>query len=192
MLSTLITSKTRVAVLTWFITHPGERFHYNQLLTIIKASSRSIQNELQKLESSGLLVSKKEANVRFYWINQDHFLYPEIKSIIFKTAGLADLIKESIKKLGNVEIAFIYGSIAKNTEDSKSDIDLMVIGNPDYDKLSDIINEAENKLSREINFTVIEPEEWRKKLKEKDFVYTVNKGKKIFLIGSENDLRKIA
>lgn len=192
MLSTLITSKSRVEIITWFVTHPGERFHYNQLIGILKASPPSIQNELKRLEKAGLLLSIKEANVRFYWANQDFVLYPEIKSIIYKTTGLADILKEKLKKYSNIEIAFIHGSVAKNTEDVRSDIDLMFIGNPDYEKLSDVVIKAEKKLSREISFTVTSSKEWKQKLKSKGFAYQINKEPKIFLISNKDELRKIS
>lgn len=191
MLSTLITSKTRVEIITWFVAHPGERFHYNQLLRLLKASAPSIQNELKRLEKAGLLLSKKEANVRFYWANQDFILYPEIKSIIFKTVGLADYIRDSLEKIGEIEVAFIYGSVARNLEDVDSDIDLMVIGDVDMDKLHDAVADAEDFLHREINFTTFDASEWRKRAAKKhSFVMDIIKNPKIFLIGNEDMLEK--
>lgn len=193
MLSTLITSKSRVEILTWFVTHPGERFHYRQLEKLLKVSTPSIRRELKRLEGSGLLLSTREANVRFYWINQEHLLYPEIKSIVFKTAGLADFLRQALGELGQIEVAFIFGSVAKNLEDSRSDIDLMVIGDVDMDKLHDAVANAEKAISREINYSTFDAADWRKQLKEKKaFVNDVAKGDKIYLIGTEDDLRKIA
>ena len=75
MLSTLITSKTRVKMLSWFISHPGERFHYRQLIKLLDSSSPSVRNELKRLETAGILVSTREANIRFYQVNQKHTLY---------------------------------------------------------------------------------------------------------------------
>ena len=119
MLSTLITSKSRVEVLTWFVTHPGERFHYLQLVGLLRSAKRSIQIELKRLEGAGILLSSKEANIRFYWVNQDHPLYPALKEIIFKTTGLADFLRESLKEIGEIKVAFIYGSVAKNLEEAE-------------------------------------------------------------------------
>ena len=192
MLSTLITSKTRVKMLSWFISHPGERFHYRQLIKLLDSSSPSVRNELKRLETAGILVSTREANIRFYQVNQKHTLYPELKSIIFKTVGLADFLRDSLSKIGEIKVAFIYGSVAKNIEDAMSDIDLMVIGNVDMDSLNDAVSKAEDALGREINFTTFDAKEWRDKLKaKKAFVTDVYKGKKIFLIGNDDELRKI-
>lgn len=190
MLSTLITSKSRVEILTWFVTHPGERFHYMQLAQLLKASRPSIQKELKRLEGAGLLLSQKEANVRFYWINQDHPLYPEIKNIVFKTVGLADFLRESLAEIGEIKAAFIYGSVAKNLEEARSDIDLMVVGDVDDDRLHRAVSKAEKALAREVNYSVFDPADWRKQLKaKKAFVRDVAEGPKIFLMGGDDDLR---
>ncbi|MHB9111846.1 MAG: nucleotidyltransferase domain-containing protein [Thermoleophilia bacterium] len=192
MLSTLITSKVRVEVITWFFTHPGERFYYRQLIDVLNASKQSIQNELARLENAGLLSSKKEGNIRFYWVNTDFILYPEIKSIIFKTVGVGDELKKSLAKIGDIKSAFIYGSVAKNLEDARSDIDVMIIGNVSEDALNKAILKAEEHLGREVNYSIFSPSDWKKQMKaKKAFVANVAKDKKIFLIGTEDELRKL-
>jgi predicted nucleotidyltransferase len=190
VLSVLITSKARVELLTWFLSHPGERFHYVQLSRILRASRPSLQNELKRLEDAGILVSKKEANVRFYWINEDYPLYPELKSIIFKTVGLGDRLRESLRGIADVQAAFIYGSVAKNREDARSGIDLMVVGEIDQDRLHEAVMAAKNELGREINYSVYDHEEWRRKLTDRNsFVADVAAGPKIFIVGDEDALR---
>ena len=190
MLSTLITSKSRIEILTWFVSHPGKRFHYLQLDKLLKTSRASLQKELKRLEAGGFLCSTKEANIRFYWINQEHPLYPELKSIVFKTVGLAEYLQEALGEIGDIWAAFIYGSVAKNLEEMRSDIDLMVIGDVDTDKLHRVVANAENALGREVNLSVFDFEDWKKQLSSgKAFVRDVAKGPKIFLIGGEDDLR---
>lgn len=191
-LYTLIKSKNRVKLLTLFLTQPDERFYYTEIFKRLSIPHAALQRELKGLTSIGLIKTTKEATIRYYWLNKQFSLYPELKNIIYKTTGLADMLKENLKKIGKLEIAFIYGSVAKNTEDVKSDIDLMFIGEPDYDKLSSIVVKAENKLSREINFTVTSSKEWTQKIRSKGFAYQVNKEPKIFLIGNEDELRKIS
>ncbi|MHB1381792.1 MAG: nucleotidyltransferase domain-containing protein [Thermoleophilia bacterium] len=192
MLSTLITSKTRVELITWFVTHPDERFHYSQLLNIFKASAQSVQNELKRLEKVGFLSSQKEGNIRFYWINKDFILYPEIKSMIFKTVGVGEELRKSLVKVSDVKAAFIYGSVAKNLEDARSDIDVMVIGDVSEDEVHKAISKSEERLGREVNYSLFSPGDWKKQMKaKKAFVSNVAKDKKIFLIGTEDELRKL-
>jgi DNA-binding transcriptional ArsR family regulator len=193
MLSTLITSKSRIEVLTWFVVHPGERFHYSQLANLLKASRASLQKELKRLEDGGILCSTKEANIRFYWVNQDNPLYPALKEIIFKTAGLADYLRDSLDEIGELEIAVIYGSVAKNVEDMRSDVDLLVIGDVDLDALHVAVDTAERTISREINSTVYTRKEWAARIQMgQSFATDILSGPKIFLMGDEDELRRTA
>ena len=192
MLSKLITSKTRVKILTLFLTHPDERFYYKNLISRLNVPPSVLQSELKLFEEIGLLQSKREANIKFYRVNKKFSLYPELKGIIFKTTGLADSLKEAIDKIGRIDVAFIYGSVAKNLEDAKSDIDLMIIGDPDMDGLTEAVSAAESELLREVNYTVFDPEEWKERVKHKKaFVMDVLNNKKIFILGGEDELRRI-
>lgn len=193
MLSTLITSKTRRRLIILFLTHPEQKYYQTQLIRDFEFPSSLVQSELKKLTEAGILTSEKEANIRYFQVNKSFPIYNELKSIIYKTVALADPLKDALEKIGDIQIAFIYGSVAKNTENMGSDIDLMVIGHPSMDELSEAVTKAERGLSREINFTVFEPKDWKKNLKEKKgFATTVYKDKKIFLMGTEDELRKIS
>lgn len=193
MLSTLITSKSRRKILILFLTHPEQKFYYSQIIRDLEMTPSAAQKELSNLSTIGFVKSEKEANVKYFQVNKSFPLYNELKSIVYKTVALADPLREALEKIGDIQIAFIYGSVAKNTENMGSDIDLMVIGHPSMDELSEAVTKAEKGLSREINFTVFEPKDWKKNLKEKKgFATTVFKDKKIFLMGTEDALRKIS
>ncbi|MDI6716700.1 MAG: nucleotidyltransferase domain-containing protein [Actinomycetota bacterium] len=193
MLSELITSKTRVKILTLFLTHPDERFYFKNLINRLDVPPTGLQSELKKFERIGLLLSKREGNIKFYWVNKNFPIYEELKSIILKTVGLADALREKLSEVGHIDFAFIYGSVAKNLEDARSDIDLMVIGDPDLDVLNDVVSAAEKVLRRDVNYTVFTPKEWKERVAKKDsFVMDVLNNKKIFLIGGEDELRRIA
>ncbi len=193
MLSILINSKSRVKLLTFFLTHPEEKFYYTELFKRLQIPHSALQKELKRLHDAGLLKTSKEANLRYYWVNKNFSIYPELKNIILKTVGISDVLKNKLTEIGNIQMAFIYGSVAKNIEDAKSDIDLMIIGNPNLDILNEITSEAEKTLQRVINYTVFAPKEWGERIKKKEsFVNDVLKNKKIFLIGAEDELRRLA
>lgn len=191
MLSTLITSKARLALLTLFLTHPGERFYQKQLIRDLGLSSSLVQAELKRLEGVGLLISSREANVRYFTINDAFPIYPELKSIVFKTVGLAEFLRDSLDAIGDVEAALIYGSVAKNVEDMHSDVDVLVVGDVDLDALNEAVDAAERAIGREINTTVYTREEWVGRVKiGQAFVADILSGPKIFLIGDEDELRR--
>lgn len=191
MLSTLITSKVRLRLVVLFLTHPEERYYQKQLIRDLGLSSAQLQSELRKLEAAGFLTSSREANTRFFAVNKRSPIYPELKSIVFKTSGLADFLKESLSEIGEIEVALIFGSVAKNVEDVGSDVDLLVIGDVDMDALHDAVEGAENAIDREINPTVYSRIEWDKRVKiGQAFVTDILTGDKIFLIGDEDELRR--
>ena len=98
-------------------------------------------------------------------------------------------MKAVLSKIKNIKTAFIFGSFAKKNEDSLSDIDLMIIGNPDEDLLIPEIIKIENGIGREINYHIFSAEEWAEKIKQKDnFIENILSGEKIFLIGEKNGL----
>ncbi|MCL6106862.1 MAG: nucleotidyltransferase domain-containing protein [Actinobacteria bacterium] len=145
------------------------------------------------METAGLLYSQKEGNIRFYWVNKDFILYPEIKSIIFKTVGIGDELRRVFVKNHDVRSAFIYGSVANNMENAHSDIDVMVIGDVSVDAVHEAIMRAEKRLGREINYSIFSPSEWKIQLKtKKTFVCNVARGQKIFVIGTEKELYKLS
>jgi predicted nucleotidyltransferase len=175
-----------------FITHPDERFYQTQLMRDLGMSSSLVQKELGKLEGIGLVTSSRESNTRYFQVNKTFPIYAELKGIIFKTVGLADFLRDSLDDIGPVEVALIYGSVAKNVEDMRSDVDLLVIGDIDLDALNEAVDGAEQAIGREINPTVYTREEWAGRVKIKQaFVTDILSGPKIFLIGDEDELRRL-
>jgi len=190
MLSSLIRSKTARKILTIFITHPEDEFYIRQLERLSKEPVSAVSRELQRLERSGFLMSKQEANLKYYRVNKKYPIFEEIKKIILKTQGMGDTIRELIEGSPGIKLAFIYGSVAKGEERATSDIDLMIIGDMDSVKLHSKINEIEDVINRVINYSLINEKDFKKK--KTGFIKRILKEKKIFLIGGEDELRRIS
>jgi len=190
MLSTLVTSATRRALLVRFFTHPGERFYATQLIRELGLASAGVQKELARLESAGMIQSEREGNVRFFTVNTAHPLYAEIKSIVYKSEGLGDVLREHLAGLPGVRTALVFGSVARGSEDAASDVDVLVIGDVGVAALDRALSEAERTLEREVNATVLSRAEWRERLTRKQaFVTDIVTGPKIFIAGGEDGLR---
>jgi len=180
----LTKSKTREKILRLFFSNPSKKYYLRELERIVNVSVGNIRRELLSLEKKGIFESKKVGNLLYYHLNKEHPLYKEIKKIVFKSIGVEGRMRQAIKSLRNIDNAFIYGSFAKDAEDSFSDIDLFVIGNPDSDRLLDIINKLEKEFQREINYTVVSGQEFSEKKKNNNdyFLKNILKDKKIVLI----------
>jgi len=182
-------SKIRKEILNLYFTNQDRKFYLRELEKILNFPVANIRRELVKLEKVGLFRSEKKGNLKFYFLNTSYPLFQEIKSIISKTSGVPFLIKNALKNIKNIEMAFIYGSFAKGEEKNTSDIDLFIIGNPDETELIRNLNSIEKKLQREINYAIYSRKSFQKKKEEKDsFILEVIKSPKIILIGNENEL----
>lgn len=182
-------SKIRQDLLTLFFTNPSQKYYLRELQRILGYSAGSIRRELLRFRTDDLFNTQKVANLLYYSINTRHPLYKELKSIVSKTVGVEGSLKKTLSSFKKIKIAFIYGSFATRREKAASDIDLMIIGEPNTSRLNEKIIELEKGLKREINQTIYSLKEYKAKRKAKSgFILDLLKNPKIMLIGKENDL----
>jgi len=162
----LTKSKTREKILQFFFLDIHKRYYLRELEKILNISVGNIRRELLSLEKTGLFKREKMGNQVYYFLNKDSALFEDFKNIISKTIGVERLFKKELRKIKSIKEAFIFGSFAKNMEDSQSDIDLMIIGWPDEDILIDKITKLEKLLNREINYHLISEKELKEKAKK--------------------------
>jgi len=142
---------------------------------------------MAKLEELGVLRSKRNGNLKHFQTNQECPFFGELKGLFSKTSGVEGRIRAALDKLAGIEYAFIYGSFAKGGEKADSDVDLLIIGDVDMDRLDSNLGKLEKMLGREINYVLYNREEFKSKRKAKDgFLKDVLGGRKIIVIGTEN------
>ncbi len=182
-------SRIRAKILGWLFTHPDESFFVRQIALILKEDPTNVSREMAKLEELGILRSKRTGNLKHFQTNQECPFFEELKGLVLKTSGVAGRIRASLEKLAGIEFAFIYGSYAKGEEKADSDVDLLIIGDVDMDRLDSTLGKLEKTLGREINYVLYSMEECKSKKKTKDgFLMDVLSGKKIMLAGAEHEL----
>lgn len=182
-------SKIRQDLLTLFFTNPSQRYYLRELERVLGRSAGSIRRELLRFQKDNLFNTQKTGNIILYSLNTNHPLFKELKSIVSKTVGVEGSLKKALSSIKKIKIAFIYGSYAAKRERATSDIDLMVIGDPDTSRLNEKIMELEKRLKREISPTIYSWKEYMaKKAAESGFMLDLLKNPKIMLIGREDDL----
>ncbi len=126
----------------------------------------------------------------YYQANVDSPIFPDLRGLILKTAGLVDVLVEALKPLAaRLQLVFVYGSIASGTEQSDSDLDLMVVGKIAPADLAMPLRRARETLGREINPTVYSPAEFEKKRAAQDpFLSGVLAKPRLIVIGSADAL----
>ncbi len=191
MIDKLFSSKARVEVLKLFLFNPEDSFYQRQISAITHQSIRGVQREVEKLHSLGVIEKTTQGNRVYYKINRNCAIFEELKNILFKSVGIAKVLKDNLKRNG-IKVAFIYGSYAKGEESLVSDIDLMVIGDISSRELSGILSKPKRELMREVNYVVFPVQEFIKRIKQKDhFLKSVLKDKKMFIVGDNDALKAI-
>jgi len=186
-------TKNRAELLKLFFTNSDRAFYMQEIGRILGKKPGTFQRTLNNLVSEGTLESEYRANARYFKVNKNYPLHEELKSIVFKTVGVSGSLKDVLERVGNVEFAFIYGSFAKAKENYMSDIDLIIIGDLDENRLIRELDKLEEQLQREINYKLYTLKEFRKEVERRTpFLVEILRDKKVMVMGDETELRKIS
>jgi len=183
-------SKNGEILLALFFTNPGKAFYMQEIGQIIGKKPGVFQKAINALEEEGILQSTYQANARFFKVNANYPLYKELKKMIDKTAGITEKLRAALKKIDEVQCAILYGSFAKHTERSDSDVDLLIIGRKGVEKvLLNVVRKMERGFQREINYKIYSSSEFSDKWEKGDaFLEEVMNNRYIILKGDPNAL----
>ena len=190
-LSDTLFGRTRGAVLAVLYGHVGETYYLRQLARMTGIALGPVQRELRQLVDAGLVTKRTQGTQTLFTANEASPVFAEMRSLVAKTVGMHDVLLASLRPLEKkIDLAFVYGSVARAGETEQSDVDLMVVGTAGFADVVDRIADAQKTLNREINPTVYTAREFTGKLRG-NFLKTVLGGKKLFIIGDEDDLREL-
>jgi len=191
VLSETLFGRTRGAVLSVLYGHVGKGFYLRQLARLTDIALGPVQREIRQLVEAGLVTRKTVGAQTLYSANQKSPVFREIKSLVNKTVGMRDILAAALDPLRErINLAFVYGSVARSRETENSDVDLMIVGKVDFDEVIAGLAGAEKTLNREVNPNVYSIREFGKKVRG-NFLKTVLADKKLFIIGDEDDLREL-
>ena len=192
-LTNVLFGKTRRAILSLLYGRADEAFYLRQIVKITGIGLGPAQRELKQLTDAGIILRELKGNLVYYQANAKCPIFNELKNIVRKTFGVADVIRESLATSADkIRVAFIFGSMAASTDNRASDIDIMVIGDITFDEVSSAVSQAEEIIRREINPVVYPVAEFKRKIKDNQhFLKTVLEDEKIFLIGDDGELAKL-
>jgi predicted nucleotidyltransferase len=188
-------TKTQQRVLGLLFGQPDRSFYANEIIAIAASGSGAVQRELARLEAAALVTVTRIGNQKHYQANSAAPIFGELRSLVLKTFGMTDVLRSALAPfLPLIDVAFVYGSIAKDTEHAASDIDLMVVGEiPSNGALLDALAPAGVQLGRAINPTLYTRDEFLQRIHDgKVFVRRVLEQPKIFVKGSEYDIAKLS
>ena len=193
-LSEILFGKTRQAVLSLLYGHADESFYLRQIVRVAGGGMGAVQRQINTLVDAGLVTRMHKGKQIYYRANASSPVFGELKSIIIKTSGVGDILKIALATMDQeIDCAFIYGSIARGNEKAASDVDVFIIGRVAFTDVVAALSPAQDTLGREINPTVYPASEFREKIAKKNhFIKSIMAGEKIYLIGDEHELKKLA
>jgi predicted nucleotidyltransferase len=170
----------------------GERpLHLREIERQSGLAVSTVRQELQQLTSLGLVEKSVDGNRRLYNANRHHPLYPDIRNIVLKTSGLAEILRAALQPETTILLAFVFGSLARGEEQADSDLDLMVIGSLTLRQLTRRLSGIGGKIGREINPHVFTVEEFLRRHDRDHFLSTVLAAQRIFIIGNDHELETV-
>lgn len=192
-LGTVFFGAYRRQVLGLLLLHPDEPFHLREIARATNTQPGTLRRELAQLADAGVLSREKVGNLVRYKADTTCPIYDELRGILKKTAGVADVLREALVSLsGKIAVAFVYGSVASGAERRSSDIDVMVVGSASFEEVVAALHASQEQLRREINPNVYSLAEFKKKAREKgSFLARVLDEPKLFILGKEHDLGKL-
>ncbi|HZQ18056.1 MAG TPA: nucleotidyltransferase domain-containing protein [Terriglobales bacterium] len=192
-LAYLLFGRTRAAVLALLYGHADQSFYTREIAREVDASVGAVQRELENLTRVGLILRKSIGTQVFYQANRETPIFSEMRALINKTIGIFSVLSSTLRPLSKqIVSAFVYGSVAREQETAQSDVDLMVVGKATLEEVLSRLSTAEKGIGRSINPTVYSLAEFKSKLAAGNhFLTSVLKGPKVFLLGDEDELRKV-
>jgi len=186
--------KTRQALLSQLYTRAGEAHLQEDLIRSAALGRGTVQRELEFLVRAGVARRTVRGRQVYFEADPESPVFKELRGLIVKTAGVADRLRRALAPLApRVRAAFVFGSIASGRERRASDVDVLVVGEVSFAETADALGRAQAALGREVNPSVFSVAEFRARRAARDhFLGSVLKGEKIFLIGDERELGRLA
>ena len=193
-LASLLFSDYRRRLLGLLLLHPEQRYHVREIARLTAATPGTVARELTRLAEGGLLVREPSGNQVLYRANRDCLIYEEVAGILRKTSGLTDVLASALGALApNIDVAFVFGSVASGKAVNGSDIDLLLIGDDlAFGAVVEAVYSEQQTLAREINPKVYSRAEWRRLAGENGaFFRDIMVKPKLFVKGDKDELGKL-
>jgi len=184
-------AKVQQRVLGVLFGNPRRSFYANEVIGLARSGTGAVQRELARLEASDLVTVTRVGKQKHYQANAKSPLFEELRALVLKTVGLADVLRAALAPMTrSIRAAFVYGSVAKGEDTAASDIDLMVVTDTlTYPDLFAALEDASIQLGRKIAPTIYSSKELARRVKRDNaFVTRVLAQPKLWLIGDEGDL----
>lgn len=189
-LSDALFTVTQQKVLGLLYGQPDRSFYMKEILRLTGMGVATIKRDLDRMLAAGILHMNKIGNQHHYQANPGCPIYVELITIVKKTVGLTEPIRQALSPLSKkIDWAFVFGSIASGKESAASDIDLMIIGEVGFSEAVNALYLVQEALGREVNPKIFRKSEWAKLEKDNDaFIRDVMTKPRMDVMGGKDEL----
>ncbi len=193
-LAALLFKEYRRRVLGLLLLHPEETYHVREIARLTGTVAGTLHKELARLAEAGILAKSVSGNQVRYGANREGLIFEELAAILRKTSGVVDVLADALAPLADdIQLAFVFGSMASGKQTAGSDIDILVIGTSGFKAVVKALHPAETSLKREINPKVYSQSEWQQLIETKDrFVKEVMDKPKLLVMGDKHGFGKLS
>lgn len=165
--------------------NPEQEFRHNELVKRAGPGRGAGQNAIRTMLRSRIALSRRLGNQLLISANKSHPLFPELRAICLKSFGVADRVSGALAPWsGEIEQAFLFGSVVKGTDRADSDLDLIVVGDIDLFALHAAIGPVEQELGRPVHVSAYGRDEWEA-IRQEPVMASIVNGPKIMLVGND-------
>ncbi len=182
MLEHIFGSKVRVMLLKLFLNQEEEKDYYiRELARKLGVHLNSVRRELENLEKVGLVVSQEKDKKKYYSVNKDFVLVPELKALLLKSHELNEQrLIQHLEKTGRMDLLVLTGLFVGQEE---SPVDIFIVGKVQKVKVEKLLKSYLKESGKDLKYTVLSKKEFQHRVELGDrFVFTLMNGKKIIVI----------
>lgn len=187
----LLFPQVRAEVFRLLFSDADREMHGRDLARQSGLNVKTVQDELEKLSKADLVTSRRDGNRRYFRANASHPLFVDLQQVVLKTAGLRDVVSWALAPLEDVEVAFIFGSLASGSGKAASDIDVLIVGDAGLRKLAGPLRSAGQVLGREINPVTMTVTEFTRGRTKNPFLVDILGKPKLFVKGGPDELTRL-
>ena len=187
----LLRGKIAREALALLMSTPGQQLHTREIARRVGADAHPVQRALEQLLQAGLIESRRLGNLRQWSVDERSALVPAVRDVLRRTAGVAERLRTVLSRMHGVQLAFIFGSYASGKDELGSDIDLVIVGAPDWDKLSRAVATAAGEVGRDINPVVWTIDDLsRPTPTQRRFLSGLLRRPRIWIVGDDDELER--
>lgn len=182
----LMISKVRVKILQLYFSQQGNLFYVREITRLINEEINAVRRELDRMLGFGLLKSEQRGNRLYYRLNDRYLFHQELRQMVAKTTGLGTKIIQLKRKLGTLQFVMFSSKFAGGIAPTQGEVDVLVVGDVVLSELELLIKQEQERLNREINYTVFDEQEFIfRKTRRDPFIMDVLMTGRVMIIGSE-------